>query len=83
MFTLGKSLFLDRSGCHGDHCSAIRFPGSNGLILVGYACTHIYCAFVCTSLLGYGRQNDEGAHQNLDALVCGVLSVVHSVRCET
>eukprot|EP00752_Nemacystus_decipiens_P007272 g6509.t1 len=33
LFTLGKSLFLDRSGCRGDHCSALRMPGSNGLML--------------------------------------------------
>ncbi|CAM9116579.1 unnamed protein product, partial [Hapterophycus canaliculatus] len=33
MFTLGKSLFLDRSGCRGDHCSAIKMSGSNGLTL--------------------------------------------------
>ncbi|CAM9103020.1 unnamed protein product [Scytosiphon promiscuus] len=31
MFTSGTSLFLDYSGCRGDHCSALQFPGSNGL----------------------------------------------------
>lgn len=35
LFTLGKSLFLDHSGCRGDHCSALEYPGSNGLMLVG------------------------------------------------
>ncbi|CAM9852338.1 unnamed protein product [Pylaiella littoralis] len=33
LFTLGKSLFLDRSGCRGDHCSALTRPGTNGLVL--------------------------------------------------
>ncbi|CAM9164413.1 unnamed protein product [Ectocarpus sp. 6 AP-2014] len=34
LFTLGKSLFLDRSGCRGDHCSTMEMSGSNGLMLV-------------------------------------------------
>ncbi|CAM9264933.1 unnamed protein product [Laminaria digitata] len=33
IFTLGKSLFLDRSGCRGDHCSGLIMSGSNGLML--------------------------------------------------
>lgn len=37
IFTLGKSLFLDRSGCRGDHCSGLIMSGSNGLMLVSCA----------------------------------------------
>lgn len=35
MFTLGKSLFLDRSGCDaGPSCSEVSYPGSHGLFVV-------------------------------------------------
>lgn len=32
MFTVGKSIYLEKSGCRGEGCSALKEPGSNGLI---------------------------------------------------
>lgn len=43
MLTLGKSLFLDRSGCHGDHCVDLVEPGSNGLLLVSVVLAPLAC----------------------------------------
>lgn len=34
MLTLGKSLFLDRSGCRRDNCAVKRTAGTNGLLWV-------------------------------------------------
>jgi gluconolactonase len=32
MFTVGKSIYLEKSGCRGDACRDLKEPGSNGLI---------------------------------------------------
>lgn len=43
MFTLGKSLFLDRSGCReGEQCDQSLEPGSNGLALVRRERKHFF-----------------------------------------